>query len=126
MSSAPYTGPTASVNAVRPGRTQMRNFDLPLVLAATALLMLGLLMVYSASIALGDGPRYSVYGHYYFIARHAIFMCTGLVAALLAQGITPLEAAASAAYLHGRAGDLAWRRGLVAGDLVDHLPAAFA
>ena len=87
MSAAPYTGPTASVNAVRPGRTQMRNFDLPLVLAAMTLLMLGLLMVYSASIALGDGPRYSVYGHYYFIARHAIFMCTGLLAALVALTI---------------------------------------
>jgi NAD(P)H-hydrate epimerase len=49
---------------------------------------------------------------------------TGLVAALLAQGIPALEAAASAALLHGRAGDLAWPRGLVAGDLVDHLPAA--
>ncbi|WP_426574163.1 NAD(P)H-hydrate dehydratase [Aquihabitans sp. McL0605] len=50
---------------------------------------------------------------------------TGLVAGLLAQGMAPLEAAASAALLHGAAGALAWRRGLVAGDLVDHLPAAF-
>ena len=46
---------TASVNAVRPGRTRMRNFDLPLVIAASTLLLLGLLMVYSASIALADG-----------------------------------------------------------------------
>jgi NAD(P)H-hydrate epimerase len=51
---------------------------------------------------------------------------TGLVAALLAQGVEPARAAASAAFLHGRAGALAWRRGLVAGDLIDHLPAAFA
>jgi NAD(P)H-hydrate epimerase len=51
---------------------------------------------------------------------------TGLVAALVAQGVPALEAAAMAAGLHGRAGDLAWPRGLVAGDLVDHLPAAFA
>ena len=87
MSTTPYTGPTASVNAVRPGRTHMRNFDLPLVLAAMALLMLGLLMVYSASIALGDGPRYSVYGHYYFITRHAIFLVIGLMAALVALTI---------------------------------------
>ena len=87
MSTTPYTGPTASVNAVRPGRTHMRNFDLPLVLAAMALLMLGLLMVYSASIAPGDGPRYSVYGHYYFITRHAIFLVIGLMAALVALTI---------------------------------------
>ncbi len=51
---------------------------------------------------------------------------TGLILGLLATGIGPQRAAAAAAFLHGRAGDLAWRRGLVAGDLVDHLPAAFA
>ena len=51
---------------------------------------------------------------------------TGVIAALLAQGMDPLRAAATGAFLHGSAGDLAWRRGLVAGDLVDHLPAAFA
>lgn len=49
---------------------------------------------------------------------------TGMVAALLAQGLEPARAAAAASHLHGRAGALAWRRGLVAGDVVDHLPAA--
>jgi hydroxyethylthiazole kinase-like uncharacterized protein yjeF len=49
---------------------------------------------------------------------------TGAIAALLAQGVPPLEAAAAGAHLHGRAGALAWRRGLVAGDVADHLPAA--
>jgi len=51
---------------------------------------------------------------------------TGLVAALLAQGLDAGRAAVAAAHLHGRAGALAWSRGLVAGDLVDRLPAAFA
>ena len=51
---------------------------------------------------------------------------TGLILGLLASGLAPQHAAAAGAFLHGRAGDLAWRRGLVAGDLVDHLPAAFA
>ena len=49
---------------------------------------------------------------------------TGVVAALLAQGVPAFEAAASAAHLHGRAGALALPRGLVAGDLVALLPAA--
>ncbi|OZI24387.1 cell division protein FtsW [Bordetella genomosp. 7] len=71
---------TASVNAVRPGRTRMRNYDAPLALAATTLLLLGLLMVYSASIALADGPRYASYGRYYFVLRHGLFMCAGLLA----------------------------------------------
>jgi cell division protein FtsW len=75
---------TGSVNAVRPGRTRMRNFDLPLVLAAATLLALGLLMVYSASIALADGPRYAAYGQYFFVARHAAFVCVGLVVAACA------------------------------------------
>lgn len=49
---------------------------------------------------------------------------TGILAGLLAQGVSPFEAAACAAHLHGRSGALAWRHGLVASDLVDHLPAA--
>ena len=57
---------TASVNAVRPGRTRMRNFDMPLAIAASTLLLLGLLMVYSASIALAHSPREASSDRYYF------------------------------------------------------------
>jgi len=78
---------TASVNAVRPGRTRMRNFDMALIVAASTLLMLGLLMVYSASIGLADGPRYASYGRYYFILRHGLFMATGVVAGLVVLAI---------------------------------------
>jgi len=52
---------------------------------------------------------------------------TGIVAALLAQGLTPFEAAAVGAYLHGAAADEIESRqgaaGLLAGDLADTLPA---
>jgi NAD(P)H-hydrate epimerase len=51
---------------------------------------------------------------------------SGIIGALLATGVQPFEAAAAGAWLHGRAGKLAWRRGLVAGDLVDRLPLVFA
>jgi NAD(P)H-hydrate epimerase len=51
---------------------------------------------------------------------------TGIIAALLAGGAEPFAAAAAAAWIHGRAGALAFARGLVAGDLVDHLPLVFA
>ncbi len=47
---------------------------------------------------------------------------TGIVAALLAAGLDPMRAAAAGAHLHGRAGNLGWRRGLVAGDLPDLVP----
>jgi len=74
---------TGSVNAVRPGRTRMRSFDMSLVIASSTLLALGLLMVYSASIALADGPRYAAYGQYYFVVRHAAFVTVGLVVAAI-------------------------------------------
>ncbi len=47
----------------------------------------------------------------------------GVVGAYLAQGLGGLRAAAAAAFVHGRAGHLGWRHGLVAGDLLDLLPA---
>lgn len=74
----------SAVNAVRPGRTRMPSFDLGVVCVALALVLFGLLMVYSASIALADGPRYSEYGRYYFVIRHGLFVAVGLVAAAAA------------------------------------------
>ncbi len=49
----------------------------------------------------------------------------GLIAALLAQGMTPWDAACAGAWLHGRAGALAGPH-LVAEDLAEALRAAFA
>ena len=56
---------------------------------------------------------------------------TGHLAALLGSEIAPWEAASAGAYLHGLAGDLAVAAlggpaGLIATDLIDHLPAAIA
>jgi len=48
---------------------------------------------------------------------------TGIVAALLARGAPPFQAAAAAAWIHGRAATVAGTApGLVAGDLIDALP----
>jgi len=44
---------------------------------------------------------------------------SGIIGALLARGVPALEAAALGAHLHGRAGALGHRSGLVAGDLPD-------
>ncbi|WP_104523757.1 NAD(P)H-hydrate dehydratase [Blastococcus atacamensis] len=50
---------------------------------------------------------------------------SGIAGAVLATGLPAVEAAAVAAHLHGRAGQLAASAGpLIAGDLVRHLPAA--
>jgi len=42
---------------------QVRRFDQPLVWVAVALLLWGLVMVYSASIAMPDNPRFASYAH---------------------------------------------------------------
>lgn len=49
---------------------------------------------------------------------------SGVLGAFLAMGMAAPDAAACAAFVHGRAGTLGWRRGLVAGDLAGDLPAA--
>jgi hydroxyethylthiazole kinase-like uncharacterized protein yjeF len=52
---------------------------------------------------------------------------TGTIAAFLARGLGPLDAATVGVYVHGRAGDLAadaLGEGLVAGDVLERLPAA--
>ncbi len=47
---------------------------------------------------------------------------SGIVGALLAAGVPALHAAAAGAWLHGQAARLAPARGMVAGDIADHLP----
>ncbi|CAM8653499.1 putative carbohydrate kinase [Acidimicrobiia bacterium] len=46
----------------------------------------------------------------------------GIIGALLAGGVDPFHAAASGAFIHGRAAALGWERGLVASDISGHLP----
>lgn len=51
---------------------------------------------------------------------------SGLLGGLVARRIPAFEAAAGAAWLHGRAADRAGHDGLVAGDLIDALPSVLA
>jgi len=54
---------------------------------------------------------------------------TGIIVALVAQGLMPWEAARLGVHMHGLAGDLAaeelGQTSLIASDLIDFLPAAF-
>lgn len=54
---------------------------------------------------------------------------TGVIAAFLARGLKPWQAAVAGVYIHGLAGDLASKNigeiSLTAGDLIDFLPGAF-
>ena len=60
------------------------GFDQPLVWVVVTLLAWGLVMVYSASIALPDNPRFANYAQTHFVVRHALSMVIGTVAALVA------------------------------------------
>jgi cell division protein FtsW len=60
------------------------GFDQPLVWVTVALLTWGLVMVYSASIAMPENPRFARYTHSYFLVRHAMWIGIAFVAALLA------------------------------------------
>ena len=67
------------VDSGRPAK--IVGFDQSLVWVVVALLALSLVMVYSASVALPDSPRYARYTHNYFMVRQAGFIGIGLVAA---------------------------------------------
>lgn len=75
----------------RPERTTLPTVDMPLLTVIALLAAFGLLMVYSASIALADGPQYKSYGHYYFVIRHALFLSLGVVMAGMAS-LIPMKA----------------------------------
>ncbi|HSW07967.1 FtsW/RodA/SpoVE family cell cycle protein, partial [Aquabacterium sp.] len=62
----------------------VHGFDQALAWVTVALLAFGLVMVYSASVALPDNPKFARYAHTHFLVRHAIFMALAFIAALLA------------------------------------------
>ena len=63
---------------------EQSEVDPLLVWSALALLLIGLIMVYSASIAFAEGSRMFGRNPNYFLIRHAIFLMIGLAAAGLA------------------------------------------
>ena len=64
--------------------TRLQSVDQALVWVVVALLMWGMVMVYSASIAMPDNPRFARYAQTHFLTRHVISMVVGGVMALLA------------------------------------------
>ena len=65
----------------------VKGIDQPLVWVVASLILWGLVMVYSASIALPDNPRMgSGYTPTYFLVRHAAALGVGFVAAVPSRG----------------------------------------
>ncbi|MBP0630230.1 MULTISPECIES: putative lipid II flippase FtsW [unclassified Cupriavidus] len=73
-----------AVSGVKPTRSRMMEYDQPLLWVAIMLLALGLVMVFSASIALPDSPRYANYRESHFLMRHAFALFIGLSVGLVA------------------------------------------
>ncbi len=67
--------------------SRVAGVDWPLVWVTLSLLLLGLVMVYSASIALADNPRFAKFGPTYFLVRHSIYLGVAAVAALAASQV---------------------------------------
>jgi cell division protein FtsW len=63
---------------------RLESFDQVLVWVTVTLLAWGLVMVYSATIAMPDNPRFARYSHSYFLVRHMLWLAIGFVAALIA------------------------------------------
>ena len=80
-----WSGPTAG----QP--TSIGGFDQALVWITVSLLALGLVMVYSASIALPDAPKFARYSPTHFVTRHALSIAIAVVTALLAVQV-PIKA----------------------------------
>ena len=60
------------------------ELDPLLVWSALGLLLFGLVMVYSASIATAEGSKFTGYQSCYFLLRHGVFLAIGLVTGVVA------------------------------------------
>lgn len=65
-------------------RSKMMEYDQPLVWVVLLLMLLGMVMVYSASISLPDSPKYASYKNFHFLVRQASFIAVSAIAALFA------------------------------------------
>jgi cell division protein FtsW len=69
------------VGGARPVR--LMAFDQTLVAVVGALIALGVVMVYSASVALPDNPKFANYAQGYFLQRHLLALAIAFVTALV-------------------------------------------
>ncbi|MHB1116689.1 putative lipid II flippase FtsW [Sideroxydans sp.] len=70
--------------ALNAPRRAMAEYDTVLAWLVTALLAIGLVMVYSASIATAEAGRYTGHQATYYLVRHSLFMAIGLAVAMAA------------------------------------------
>ncbi|MDH4284966.1 MAG: FtsW/RodA/SpoVE family cell cycle protein, partial [Gallionellaceae bacterium] len=61
-------------------RRMFPEYDEVLVWAVLALLAIGLVMVYSASIATAEGSKFTGFRSAYYLTRHSLFIFVGVMA----------------------------------------------
>jgi len=72
------------VSVSRGQPTRLLGFDQALVWVIVALLAFGVVMVYSASIALPDNPKFARYASTHFLSRHVLSIGIAFVCAIVA------------------------------------------
>ncbi|TFW29114.1 putative lipid II flippase FtsW [Massilia horti] len=80
-----FSGSSSDAAAAGSRPSRMMEYDQPLVWVVLLLMLLGMVMVYSASIALHDSPKFSWLGNKsdYFLTRQALFIAVSMVAAMV-------------------------------------------
>jgi len=78
------SGLASAVSGMRPMRSRMLDYDHSLLWTVLALVGLGIVMVYSASIAMPDSPKYAAYHTYAFLVRHIASLVVATIAAVIA------------------------------------------
>jgi cell division protein FtsW len=73
-----------SIGALPRHPRTMLAYDATLAWSTLLLLAIGLVMVYSASIAMAEASAHTGYRPWYFLARHSLFLGIGLLAAMVA------------------------------------------
>jgi len=85
----------------QPARSTVSSFDQTFIWVSAALLLFGLVMVYSASVSLGDSPRYRNMSSTFFLSRQALFIAIGVAAALVAVRISTEQWQRASPWLFG-------------------------
>ena len=63
---------------------RIAGVDQALIWVSVALLMFGLVMVYSATVAMPDNPKFARYAHTHFLMRHVLSLVVAFMAAVVA------------------------------------------
>ena len=72
-----------AINSRQPEKTDFRKIDMSLIWVTIILLAWGFVMVYSASIAMPDNPKFLKLTGTYFMTRHAMFLLMAVFIAFI-------------------------------------------